>query len=317
MWNWLFRHLPPRFRRAPLRDRVVLITGGSRGLGLELARVFAAEGARLALLARDPVELARAADLLGHAHVLTLPADIAVEAQVHAAVAEVVARWGRVDVLVNNAGVIEVGPFEHMGPEDWQRSFDVHVRGPLHLVQACLPHMRRGGRIVNVSSIGGLASIPHMAPYCASKHALVGLSDALRAELAPRGIAVTTVCPWLMRTGSTGHVVVKGHHAGEYRWFATLGNSPWLSARADRVARRIVDATRRGLPRVLPTLPAKLLVLADAVAPNFVAWAMRVFETFLPGPNRPAGDQGQLGSAYAPADWVRPYLAEAEQRNNE
>lgn len=317
MLAWLRQHLPRRFTRIQFRDRVVVISGGSRGLGLELARVFAYEGARIVLLARDREELDRAVEILAHVDTLALVCDVASPEQVDTAVSEIVDRWGRVDVLINNAGVIEVGPFEHMGPEDWQRAFDAHLSGPLQLIRASLPHMRRGSRVVNVSSIGGLVALPHLAPYCASKHALVGLSDALRIELAPRGIAVTTACPWLMRTGSPPHVVVKGHHEREYEWFATLDNTPMLSQRADYAAHRIVEATRRGLPRVLPTLYAKLLVLANAVAPDLVTWGMRVFETFLPGPNRPVGDEPRPGRAYTVPEWVRPYQTASAQRNNE
>ncbi|MES2642151.1 MAG: SDR family oxidoreductase [Myxococcota bacterium] len=317
MFNRIRRHLPPRFPAMDFRDRVVVLTGGSRGLGLELARRFAAEGAKVALLARDPAELNRAVTLLGYRDVLAIPCDVTVLEQVHTAVHEVVRTWGRVDVLVNNAGLIQVGPFEHMADDDWTRSLDLHVLAPLHLVRACLPHMGRGSRIVNVSSIGGLVPVPHMAPYTASKHALVGLSGTLRAELAPRGIAVTTVCPWLTRTGSPPHVEVKGSHADEYRWFATSDNAPLLSQASDRAARRIVAATRRGDARLVPTVHGKLAVLAEAVAPGLVAWLTDVFVTFLPGPEPADGDTTRLGRDLPGPRWFAPTLAEAGRRNNE
>ena len=94
---------------------------------------------------------------------------------------------------------------------------------------------RRCGRIVNIASIGGLIAVPHLAPYSVSKFALVGYSDALRAELAKDGIRVTTVCPGLMRTGSAGHALVKGHHQAEFAWFGALSSLPWYrSTRAER-----------------------------------------------------------------------------------
>ena len=134
------------------------------------------------------------------------------------AVERVVSRHGAIDVLVNNAGIITVGPLEHASIEDFEESMAVHFWGPLHTMRAAIPHMRRqgGGRIVNISSIGGKVGVPHLAPYCASKFALVGLSEGFRAELLRYGLYVTTVCPGLMRTGSARHAVVKGQHLLEF-----------------------------------------------------------------------------------------------------
>ena len=144
------------------RDRVVLITG-ARGLGLELARGLAEEGARLALVARDAEELSRA-----------------------------------------EAGIIQVGPALHMNDSDFEAALAVHFWGPLHAITAVVPQMRKqgGGRIVNIASVGGKVGVPHLAPYSASKFALVGLSDALRAELRPLGIRVTTVAPTFSAEGA-------------------------------------------------------------------------------------------------------------------
>ena len=195
-----------RREQVSFEGRTVLLTGGSRGLGLVLARQFAREGARLVLCAREEVELARARNELeaAGAEVLALPCDVRDRVQVEAMVAQVHERFGAVDVLVNNAGLIQVGPLESMTEEDFAEAMDVHFWGPLYTTLAVLPEMKlRGwGRIVNVSSIAGRVSVPHLLPYSASKFALVGLSDGLRSELAQDGILVTTVCPGLMRTGS-------------------------------------------------------------------------------------------------------------------
>ncbi len=316
MFESIRRHVPPPVETIDLRDRVVVLTGGSRGLGLELARVFAEQGARLALLARDPAELDRAAGLVGQP-VLLVPCDVTDLDQVRHAVARIVERHGHVDVLVNNAGTIEVGPFEHMRDDDWEAAMDLHFRAPLDMVRACLPHMGRGGRIANVSSIGGLVGLPHLAPYSASKHALVGLSDSLRAELAPRGIAVTTVCPWLMRTGSPPHVLVKGRHEEEYRWFVTVDTLPVFSQRAEQAARRIVRAIRRGDARVVTAFQGRVAVALDTLAPGVFSWAMRAFETFLPTPVAEGGDEGVRGATLRPPGWAGPRLAAVGRRNNE
>ncbi|MGH9900873.1 MAG: SDR family NAD(P)-dependent oxidoreductase, partial [Pyrinomonadaceae bacterium] len=205
-----------RWREYDLRGKTVLITGGSRGLGLVLARELAREGANLAICARDPAELERArVDLINRgANAIAFPCDVTDRAQVKELVDVVRHRFGRIDVLVNNAGVIQVGPVEEMTLEDYEEAMRTHFWGPLHMILEVLPDMRRrgGGRIVNVSSIGGKIGVPHLTPYSASKFALVGLSEALRAELGKDGVVVTTVCPGLMRTGSPRNATFKGQH---------------------------------------------------------------------------------------------------------
>src|SRR5438045_2348173 len=205
------------------RDKVALITGGSRGLGLEIARQICARGAKVALIARDPEELARAKTELDRlaTEVLTIQCDLVDTAQIQSAVQQTLQRFGKIDILINNAGVIEVGPLEHLQLKDFDRAMRIHFWAPYVLQLLIVPHMRAkgGGRIVNISSIGGKIAVPHMASYCASKFALTGFSDAIRAELARDKIYVTTVTPGLMRTGSDVHANFKGDHAAEYRWF--------------------------------------------------------------------------------------------------
>jgi NAD(P)-dependent dehydrogenase (short-subunit alcohol dehydrogenase family) len=165
-------------RRIDFRGRTVLITGGSRGLGLLLARHLGREGAKLVLLARDEDELDRAKDDLWRipAEVLTIRCDVTTEGEVDEAVRRATEHFGRIDVLINNAGIITVGPMELMTLADYADAMKVHFWGPLYTTLAVLPQMRiRGeGRIVNISSIGGKVPVPHLAPYCASKFALTG-----------------------------------------------------------------------------------------------------------------------------------------------
>ena len=229
--------------------RIVLITGGSRGLGLVMARKLAAQGARLVLIARDERELDRAKRMLEEeygAQVLAVRCDVRRQADVRAAVAHILDRLGHVDVLINNAGVIQVGPLEHMEHQDFENAMATHFWGPLHLMLELIPSMRRRGfgRIVNISSIGGRIAVPHLAPYAASKFALTGLSDAVRAELAPHGIRVTTVCPGLMRTGSPVNAQVKGQHQAEYAWFAIADSLPGFSISAGHAADQILVGLR-------------------------------------------------------------------------
>ena len=131
---------------------------------------------------------------------------------------------------------------------DYQHAMNVHFWGALHCTEAVLPYMRqrRCGRIVNIASIGGLIAVPHLAPYAASKFALVGYSDAVRAEVAKDGIRVTTVCPGLMRTGSAVNALIKGRHEAEFAWFGALSSLPLVSIDAGRAAQKI---RRSGAPR--------------------------------------------------------------------
>jgi NAD(P)-dependent dehydrogenase (short-subunit alcohol dehydrogenase family) len=281
-------------RRPPLdfRNRVAVITGGSRGLGLLIARELAGEGARLVILARDAEELdlaRRELAALGGQRVLALPCDVRNAEDCRFAVEAAAERFGRLDVLVNNAGIVQVGPLAHMTVEDFENALDVHFWGPLHMTLAALPHLRRegGGRIVNISSIGGKMAIPHMIPYAASKHALVGLSDGLRAELAKEGIYVTTVCPGLMRTGSHVNAQFKGKREQELSWFAVSDALPLTSMDARRAARRIVQACRYGEPHLTLTVQAKAAQAFATLAPCLTARAQELANRLLPGP---AGD---------------------------
>ncbi len=303
--------------------KTVLITGGSRGLGLVLARGFASEGARVAVCARDPRELERArADLAGRgADAFAFPCDVTDRSQVRELVEVVTRHFGRVDVLVNNAGVIQVGPLETMTLEDFEQAMAVHFWGPLYATLAVLPQMRaRGeGRVVNVSSIGGKISVPHLVPYSASKFALAGLSDGLRAELAKDGVVVTSVFPGLMRTGSPRNASFKGQHRAEYAWFAISDSLPVSSINAERAAAQIVRACRLGQAELVITTQAQLAVKFRALFPEATADVLAVVNRLLPGPGgigraRAKGKDSE--SALAPSvlttltDW-------AARRNNE
>jgi NAD(P)-dependent dehydrogenase (short-subunit alcohol dehydrogenase family) len=259
--------------RFDFRDRTILITGGTRGLGLEIARQAGLAGARVAICGRDSDTLARARETLSQtgADILAESCDVTDRAQVAELIRSVQAAYGHIDVLINNAGTVEVGPVGVMTATDFERDMATNFWGPLNIIMAVLPHMRpRGeGRIVNIASIGGKLSVPHLLPYSSSKFALVGLSEGLRAELRASGIMVTTVCPGLMRTGSPRHATFKGQHDAEYTWFDLADNVPLLSMNVARAARRILNATRYGKSHVALSLPAKV---ADKVHRLFPGW---------------------------------------------
>jgi len=302
----------------------VVITGGSRGLGLVMARELADEGARLTLIARDEQELARAAEDIRSrqpfADVLTVVGDLRNRQDTERAVTAAIERYGRIDVLINNAGVIQVGPLDHMKLGDYEDAMATHFWGPLYMIVAALPHMRREGhgRIVNISSIGGRIAVPHLLPYSASKFALVGLSDGLRVELARDNITVTTVCPGLMRTGSPVNAMFKGQQPQEYAWFAISDSLPLASIDARRAARQIVNACRRGDAELVITVQAKLAILARTLAPELFADVLTLVNQLLPGP-APGGDESRRGrdseSSWAPSRLTEPSDRAAEANN--
>jgi NAD(P)-dependent dehydrogenase (short-subunit alcohol dehydrogenase family) len=307
----------------------VLITGGSRGLGLVMAREFAHEGARLMLVARDEDELERAVQDVRTrypgAEVTAVTADVRRRYDAERAVVQTVDQYGRLDVLVNNAGIIQVGPLDHMKPADYEDAMNTHFWGPLYTITSALPHMRRAGegRIVNISSIGGRIAAPHLVPYSASKFALAGLSEGLRSELARDGIVVTTVYPGLMRTGSPVNAMFKGKRPQEYAWFAISDSLPLASIDATRAARQIVEACRHGRAELVITVQAKLAILAKDLAPELFADVMTFINELLPPPASGAdGDISRPGRE-SESEWADPSARmtaptyKAAEENNE
>ncbi len=292
------RALAPKISFA---GKVVVITGGSRGLGFTMARQVCAEGGRVVLLARDREELQRAHDQLAAegGDVSILPCDLLETAQIKDAVKSIIERFGVVDVLINNAGIIEVGPLQHMTREDFERAMQLHLWAPFTLMQEIIPWMRRqrSGRIVNISSIGGKVAVPHLAPYAVSKFALTGLSDSFRSELARDRILVTTVWPGLMRTGSHVNAQFKGKHDQEFAWFALALGVPVLSIEVESAAAKILDACRRGQPSLTLTLPARLGIVANALFPNLTAHALNLTTRLLPSATDSSGDELRSGGA--------------------
>ena len=310
-------------REYDLKDKTVLITGGSRGLGLVMAREFARHGARLALCARDVEELEHARLDLERfgAEVMVVRCDVRNKQDVNDMVAAVNARFGNVDVLVNNAGVIQVGPLEVMTQEDFEQAMQAHFWAPLNTIMAVLPSMRqrKAGRIVNITSIGGKVAVPHLVPYSASKFALVGLSKGLRAELMKHGISVTTICPGLMRTGSPRNAEFKGQHRFEYAWFSISDALPLLTVSAENAARQIVRACKRGQAELVISIPAKIAVLFESLFPEAMYQILGLVNQVLPAPGG-IGTQTAKGkestSAWSPS-WLTTLNEEAAVRNNE
>jgi len=276
-----------------LRGKVVLITGSSRGLGLALAEEFGKRGAKLILTAQNPWELERAKESLvgrglvtGADDVLVIPADLRQAGEAQSVVDKATEEFGRIDVLVNNAGIITVGPVENQTIEDFHDVMETNFFTGVHCALAVVPQMlrRRSGTIVNIASIGGKVAVPHLLPYTASKFAAVGFSQGLHAELRSKGVHVMTVCPGLMRTGSHVGAQFSGDAAREYRWFSLAANLPGISISARNAARRIVLGVLLGETEIAITPQAIVASRLANLAPEAVGLGMGMVNRLLPGP---------------------------------
>ena len=279
----LLKKLRPRVE---VRGKVVLITGGSRGLGLAIAREFAAAGAKVAICARDLRELDAAREQLRGSgpEALAIQCDVSNNEDVLQMVRQVTSLRGEVDFLVNNAGVISVGPMESQNFSDYQEAMDVMFWGMLYPTLAVLPQMiaRGSGHIANVTSIGGKVAVPHLLPYTAAKFAAVGFSEGLHAEVAQYGVRVTTVVPGLMRTGSFLNAYFKGQNEAEFAWFSLASSAPLLAMNGRRAARKIVAATRRGQAEIILTPQAKLLAWMNGLFPGATSEIMGLTARLMP-----------------------------------
>ena len=276
---------------------VVVVTGGSRGLGYAIASRFAERPVRLVLCARNRSELEKAQSslLAEHPHLrpadfLLVTADLSQRADCERLIAETVAHFGRLDVLVNNAGIIGVGPAEVHPVERFEHTMAVNFFAALYTTWAALPHMRAQppltgssirGRVVNISSIGGKMPVPHMLPYTAAKFALTGFSEGLYAEMRKYGIRVTTVCPGLMRTGGEDHAHFYGNAEAEQRWFKFMAKTPGISTSVEHAARVVYSAAVRGAATVTITPQAALAARAHGVAPSTTQVANAAFNRFI------------------------------------
>lgn len=271
---------------ADLRGQTVLITGSSRGLGLALAEEFAREGCKLVLCSRKEHELSRARQRIERlgAEVFAVPCDVSRPEQVEHLIRVAHQQFGKIDILVNNAGIMSVAPLLSQNREDFREAMDIIFWGTIYPTLAVLPEMidRGEGRIVNITSVGGRVSVPHLLPYNCAKFATVGFSEGLHAEVKRFGIDVLTVVPGLIRTGSHLNARFKGNHAAEYRWFATAAINPLLSMSAERAADRIVEATRTGRSHLTLGWQARALTEVHNISPGLVATALALVNRVLP-----------------------------------
>jgi short-subunit dehydrogenase len=275
----------------------------------------------VAICARDPQELTRAQeDIERFGIVDAQTCDVTDAEQVRAWITSVSERFGPADIVINNAGVILVGPVQNMSLADFESVMETNFWGALRVIWAVLPQMRerRSGQIVNIASIGGPLAVPHLLPYDCAKAALRSLSEGLNAELARDGIAVTTVIPGLMRTGSPVHGEFKGDTQREFDWFSVSAMSHLSSMDAERAGRRIVRAIKQRESEVVLTWQAKLGSMAQGVLPSVVIAAFRAINRLLPESNGSASTQaGKPLSSSLPMAGIKERLARNAAQFNE
>lgn len=253
-----------------LAGKVALVTGASSGIGAATAKALGRERARVALLARREERLGAVAQEIrrGGSQALICPADMTDPLAVQAAVERILEQWGRIDLLVNNAGRGLAAPFDHTTTEELRMLLEVNLVSVVTATQAVLPGMlkRGSGHVINVSSVVGRRGVPYRSAYSATKFALVGLTECLRQELKETGIHVSLVYPIYTETE---------FHEVEPKKIRTLRSGPVQSA--EQVARAIVRCARHPRPEVYPYRLARVLAVLSALAPSLVDWAMARF----------------------------------------
>jgi short-subunit dehydrogenase len=302
--------LTARRAQDDLHGEVAVVTGASRGLGLLLARELAGQGCPLVICARDAAELERAADELraAGAEVTTVACDVTDEATPQLLIDTAVQRYGRLDILVSNAGVIQVGPVQAAQIGHYEMAMNTMALAPARLALTALPVMRRQGhgRIVTIGSIGGKISVPHLLPYSTAKFAAVGFSEGLRAELGRGPVTVTTVVPGLMRTGSHLQARFTGQPSKEFTWFSLGASLPLVSMDAERAARQIIAAVRQRRAEIILTPAGQLVSRAAGIVPGLTSEILHLVQRLaLPAP---PGEPGAAVADEAQGHDLRPAM---------
>jgi short-subunit dehydrogenase len=267
----LMQKILTQFSRS-LENKVVLITGGSKGLGLVLAEHLIEEGCKIAICARDENELKKAKLHLEKkgTKVKTCVCDVTDKKEVEKVIHNVIESFGCIDILINNAGIIQVGPMETFKHKQYEKAMDIMYWGISNTTFSVLPHMksRKQGHIVNITSIGGKVSVPHLLPYCAAKFAAAGFSEGSAAELLKDNIYVTTIVPGLMRTGSYVNAFFQQGNKKEFKLFSLMSTSPLLTISADNAARKIIMAVKEKKSFKVLGFQARILLELDHFFPN-------------------------------------------------
>jgi NAD(P)-dependent dehydrogenase (short-subunit alcohol dehydrogenase family) len=299
-----------------------VVTGGSRGLGLLLADRLRARGCTVTVTARDGDELDRARAYLLEGHpsggppVRTEVCDVRDRDAMRTLYERTADETGSVDIVIANAGTIQVAPVEEIGPQEFRDAMETMFMGTVHASLEALPHLRRSpakGRLALIGSVGGLLSVPHMLPYSCAKSAVGALAEGLQAELGTSGVSVTAVHPGLMRTGSHLHAEFGGDKGREFAWFSALAGTPVLSMDARRAAERIVVAVENRRTRIVLTPAARAAGLAHGVAPTLTTKVSALSARLMPGAPGTEPDAETLAEGGRVTPTARPVLARVRE----
>jgi short-subunit dehydrogenase len=270
-----------------LKNKTVLITGGTTGLGFELMRQLLEEGCQVAVCARDSVDLYNLNE--NYPEIMTYRCDVGNKEEVEDFVSKTIMHFGKIDIVINNAGIIMVAPMEGFTEDDYKHAMDIMYLGIVHTTFAVLPHMkaRREGQIVNITSVGGKVSIPHLLPYSAAKFAAVGFSEGIAVELRQHNIFVTTIIPGLMRTGSYINALFQEDNKLSFKLFSAISSAPVLTITAEKAARKTIRAMREKRAMKVIGVPAKILIELHHFFPETLSRLMTYTAELLPGWDTP------------------------------
>lgn len=266
-----------------LKGKVVLITGGTTGLGFALLMHLLNEGCRVAICARTEENLDEISKNFPQVH--TIRCDVSKKDEVTVLVRDVINQFGDIDIVINNAGVIMVGPMESFTYKEYESAMDIMYWGIVNTTLAVLPHMKekKSGQIVNITSVGGKVSIPHLLPYSAAKFAAVGYSEGITAELRRHNIFVSTIIPGLMRTGSYDNALFQKDNKNLFKIFAMSSTDPLITVSADTAARRTIRAIKDKKAVKVIGVPTQLLIELHHFFPNTMAKLFFLTSEVLPG----------------------------------
>ncbi|MFP5385612.1 MAG: SDR family NAD(P)-dependent oxidoreductase [Bacteriovoracia bacterium] len=286
------------------KNKVVLITGGTKGLGLVLAEHLLNKSCKVAICAREEEELNQAKNhlLKCGGDIFTYKCDVAVRKEVNDLLAAVINHYGELDIIINNAGIIIVGPMESFDFHHYEDAMNVMFWGIANTTLSIVPYFkgRQNGHIVNITSVGAKVSIPHLLPYNAAKFAAAGFSEGSAAELRKDNIYVTTVYPGLMRTGSYVNAFFQKENKKEFKLFAFMSTAPLLTISADKAARRIVKAIEQKELTKVVGLPAKVLIELNHFFPRIMNRIFSMVARSIPSSETKTGFEKGINISHQP-----------------
>lgn len=296
---WAGKFLYQEFRKINyFQNKVALITGGSKGLGLTLAEELLKEKCQVIICARDEVSLAKAKDHLIEygSKIDTVICDVGKKDDVEEVIADIVSKYGKLDLIFNNAGIITVGSMESLTEKEYRQSIDIMYWGIVNTTLAAVPYMKKqkSGQIINITSIGGEISVPHLLSYSSAKFAAVGFSKGSASELRKDNIYVTTIVPGLMRTGSYINAQFPKDEREEFKIFSFLASTPGITLEPRRAAKIILEATRERKAYQILGVQNKIIIKVAHLFPNIVTNIFSLVSRFLPYNEKSNYEPGQL-----------------------